>query len=241
VTTSHPKPETASPKNAVSVWKRTDIRSFDQLCADALRIGVPTGVGLMEDPRSHYRSIDVARAKLHAHPIYQWLRGRSKATLAAFENNSSTPVALSQPLLEFKFLRYLVRQMTLCRAVAEEPTTSPRRRDKVEDRAVRAIEHLERHMDVVSVHLINAEQGEVLRQLIGQAKASLLTIRSSGPKHPRRFLREFAIGLVREFGFVEPAILVEVSKYAGIRLKPRTAQQYCKDARGSEPAALCFC
>jgi hypothetical protein len=228
--TSHPKQTTASSRNALDPWKAVDIESFDQLCTDALRIGAPTGGGLMGDPPSSYSNVDDAKATLYAHPIYLWLSKHSKATLDAFET------VRIRPLIEFKFLRYLVRQMKDCRVRAEEPTDGPRRREKAEDGAARAIEHLQRHMDVVSKHLSSTVERETLKELIGRVKASLLALRPSGRKHPRRFLRALAVGLVKEFGFVEPAILFDASMYAGIELSERDAQRYCKDARdGAKP------
>lgn len=229
---------TASSKNKIGAWKLTDIKNFDLLCLDALTIGAPVGesLWLTPIPPSPYSNVNAARAILHTHPIYRWLRRHCKSTLDAFETNLPSAPALAHPLAEFRFLRFLMRQMTLCRAVAARPTHSGRCSTK--SSTIRAIKLLERHIDRVRMSLSNAADGQMLEALLSEAKTALQNEKlQPGRKHPRRLVKIFAIQLRQDFGFVEPKILEEFSAFAGIVLKKRDAQRYCKEARGSASAA----
>jgi hypothetical protein len=122
--------------------------------------------------------------------------------------------------------------------------------DKEREKDKRALAHLVKRLHSIQANLENLTQASMLEHLIATALRNLgVDVEDStgkllpgkrnppGRKHPRFILRTLAWELAREFGVVEPGLLLEIAKSTGIGLAKRDAQRYCQTARNSITAS----
>ena len=175
-----------------------------------------------------------ARDALVRHPVGRYLKKHVPAAWAIWDGVSHR--AEAPAAAHFRYLRTIVQYMAVCWEMgAWSARPRGQRQDKEREGAVRAIEHVERHMSAIAANLVNAEQTDMLERLLAGAKANLQVPRLPGRRQPRLILRTLATNLVREFGIANATLLLEIAKATSITLSPRDAQRYCRSARANSP------
>jgi hypothetical protein len=91
--------------------------------------------------------------------------------------------------------------------------------------------NVKRHFSVIAAEPANDEQQKMLGHLLAVAKAGLKRANPRGTQHPRLILRDLAVRMADEVGFVKPKTLRAIAAATKLDLPLREAQSYCKAAQ----------
>lgn len=215
-------------------WKALDYQAFLALCDTALELGTPkpSGDGLLPMlAQSHkrpqaFRDFDGAHQAIQRDPIYQDIKRKVPAAI-----NCLTTANLRCTAAEFRFLRRIARQVY--EGSNRKSKAGEGRPDKEREKDRRALAHIARRMTSIQARFDDATSAQVLERLIATAQQELgVQARAvPGPKSAALMLRELAGELHREFGILQPALLVEIATASGIDLMWHGANRYCTEIR----------
>ncbi len=214
----------------IGPWKRSDIRSLDQLCKDALRLSEAPARSLIDSlvPSNQFKNASAAQTALELHPIYRWLRRELPTVLKAAPGD--------QIGSEFRLvmLLLLLRYMSIAMASQENGRNSKARMDKRRTGAWDAIGRVEAFIVDNTITLAD-DKIEMLGSLLAEAKTELMRPIPKAAKVPA--LQGLAYALYRQLNIADAQLLLSIATClrvkcgANIQLDKRTAERYVAKAR----------
>jgi hypothetical protein len=207
-------------------WRLQDLRSFTQLCKDALRLASPEknaespGITLQR-LASPYRNLAALETALHAHPVYRWLRDHVPAAVDA--TNDATPY------VQFRQAPIVAWHVLGARRFQNksESASLAKRRRKQRQAALKALKRVQ--ASIADGVIFNPDLEEQITneiRLVGERHRSIFKL-----SHP--WLWYLALALCREFGAADPQLLIQAGTWADPDFQERTGYRYAKDAQAA--------
>ena len=221
----------------IGAWAHADYVGFLKLCEDACRLNEADPA---PDDASGNLIGECTKQAVLEHVIYHDLQRRVPKALQCLVRAANSDVTT-----QFKFLRLLAKCMVACWNLVALPDDADTQQDKEREKDLRALDRIVKRLDSIKNAFEDPEDAKRLEDLIATALQNLgRPVWSSDNKRlpgkrqkpgpndvPHSMLRFMAIKFALEIGFVEAAILLDITAATGIDLSEREAQRYCQGAR----------